>query len=129
MLRDHHGLEAVDVPATHLMETPPLCETLLMPVYRRQHQGLECYPKTNFGPLPPNWFLSIRTPERLTRTYGLFDPARDSGVSHDASTGTGRSGATRRLWKAHCASRVPSAVLSRALLLDTSPMLGAPRAD
>lgn len=77
MLRDHHGLEAVDVPATYLMETPPPCETLLMPVYRLRHQGLECYLKTDFGPLPPNWFLSIRTPERLTRTYDLFDPARD----------------------------------------------------
>jgi hypothetical protein len=35
MLRDHHGLEAVDVPATYLMETPPPCATLLMPVDRR----------------------------------------------------------------------------------------------
>ena len=47
MLRDHHGLEVVDVPATYLMETPPPCETLLMPVYRLQHQGLECYLKTD----------------------------------------------------------------------------------
>ena len=31
-------------------------------------------PKTDVGFLAPNWFLSIRTPERLARTYGLFDP-------------------------------------------------------
>src|SRR5262245_49949480 len=73
-LRDRHGLEAADVPATYLMETPPPSETLLMPVYRIQHHGVECYLKTDFGLLPPNW---IRTPERLTRTYGLFDPSRD----------------------------------------------------
>jgi hypothetical protein len=48
-----------------------------MPVYRLQHQGLECYLKMDFSPLPPNWFLSIRTPQRLTRTCSLFDPARD----------------------------------------------------
>jgi hypothetical protein len=76
-LRDQHGLETVDVPATYLMETPPPCETLLMPVYRIRHQSLECYLKTDFGLLLPNWFLSIRTPERLIRTYGLFDPSRD----------------------------------------------------
>ena len=75
-LRDQHGLEMVDVPATYLMETPP-SETLLMPVYRIQHHGMECYLKTDFGLLPPNWFLSIRTPERLPQNYGLFDPSRD----------------------------------------------------
>lgn len=77
MLRDQHGLETVDVPATYLMQTPPPCEMLLMPVYRIRHQSLECYLKTDFGPLPPNWFLSVRTSERLLRTYGLFDPSRD----------------------------------------------------
>jgi hypothetical protein len=59
------------------MKTPPPSETLLMPVYRIQHHGMECYVKTDFGPLPPCWFLSIRTPECLIRTYGLFDPSRD----------------------------------------------------
>ena len=76
-LRDRHGLEAVDVPATYQMETPPPCETLLMPVYRMQHHGLKCYLKTDFHVLPPNWFLSVQTPERLPQIYGLFDPARD----------------------------------------------------
>jgi hypothetical protein len=76
-LRDRLGLEAVDVPATYLMDTPPPRETLLMPVYRIRHQGMECYLKTDFGVLPPNWFLSMRTPERLGQTYGLFDPSRD----------------------------------------------------
>jgi len=38
---------------------------------------MECYLKNAFGLLPPNWFLSIRTPERLAHTYGLFDLSRD----------------------------------------------------
>jgi hypothetical protein len=76
-LRDRHGLEAVDVPTTYLMETPPPCDTLLMPVYRIHHQGMVCYLKTDFHGLPPNWFLSVQTPERLPHTYGLFDPARE----------------------------------------------------
>jgi hypothetical protein len=76
-LRDQHGWEALEVPATDLMETPPPSETLRMPVYRMQHHGMACSVKTDFGPLPPCWFLRIRTPERLPRTYGLFDPSRD----------------------------------------------------
>lgn len=32
---------------------------------------------TNFGVLPPNWSLSMRTPEQLVQTYGLFDSSRD----------------------------------------------------
>jgi hypothetical protein len=59
------------------MQTPPPCETLLMPVYRIRHRDLECYIKTDFGTLPPNWFLSICASQPLTQTYGLFDPARD----------------------------------------------------
>src|SRR5882724_2741272 len=76
-LHDQHGLEALDVPATYHMETPPPCETLLMPVYRIRHHGLVCYLKTDFHTLPPNWFLSVSTSQPLTQTYGLFDPARD----------------------------------------------------
>jgi hypothetical protein len=76
-MRDQHGLEAIDVPATYHMGTPPPCETLLMPVYRIRHHGLECYLKTDFDPLPPNWFLSICAAQPLAQTYGLFDPARD----------------------------------------------------
>ncbi len=76
-VRNQHGLETIEEPTTYLMETPPPSEMLLMPVYRIQHRGLECYIKTDFGPLPPYWFLSIRTPERLPHIYGLFDPARD----------------------------------------------------
>jgi hypothetical protein len=77
VLRDRNGLEAVDVAGTYMMATPPPCEMLLMRVYRIAHQGMECYLKTDFGLLPPNWFLSVRIPARLVHTYGLFDPARD----------------------------------------------------
>ena len=76
-LREQHGLEAIDVPATYQMETPPPSETLLMPVYRIRHRGLECYIRTDFHILPPNWFLSVSTSQPLAQTYGLFDPARD----------------------------------------------------
>jgi hypothetical protein len=76
-MRDQHGLETIDVPATYRMGTPPPCETLLMPVYRIRHHGLECYLKTDFDLLPPNWFLSICASQPLAQTYGLFDPARD----------------------------------------------------
>ena len=76
-MRDQHGLEAIDVPATYHMGTPRPCQTLLMPVYRIRHHGLECYLKTDFDLLPPNWFLSICTSQLLAQTYGLFDPARD----------------------------------------------------
>jgi hypothetical protein len=57
-MRDQHGLEAIDVPAMYRMGTPPPCETLLMPLYRIRHHGLDCYLKTDFDPLPPNWLLS-----------------------------------------------------------------------
>ncbi len=76
-LRDQHGLEAIDIPATYEMKTPPPCETLLMPVYRIRHSSLECYIKTDFEILPPNWFLSVTASQPLAQTYGLFDPARD----------------------------------------------------
>jgi hypothetical protein len=75
MLQDRHRLEAVDVPATYWMETPPPCERLLMPVYRIRHGRLTCYLKTDFA--LGYWYLSVRTPEPLDHTYGLFDPARD----------------------------------------------------
>jgi hypothetical protein len=76
MLRDRHRLEAVDVPATYWMETPPHPrERLLMPVYRIRHGRLECYLKTDFS--LGYWYLSVRTPKPLRHTYGLFDPAMD----------------------------------------------------
>ena len=42
-LRDRHGLEAVDVPATYLMQIPPPSETLLMPVYPPFSENPLCF--------------------------------------------------------------------------------------
>jgi hypothetical protein len=75
MLRDRHRLEAVDVPATYWMEIAPPCERLLMPVYRIRHGRLTCDLKTDFS--LGYWYVSVRTPEPLRHTCGLFDPARD----------------------------------------------------
>jgi hypothetical protein len=93
MLRDRHRLEAVDVPATYWMETPPHPrERLLMPVYRIRHGRLECYLKTDFS--LGYWYLSVRTPEPLRHTYGLSTPPGTGGESHAGSAAFERNGAT-----------------------------------
>ena len=79
-LAEKFGIEDsyIQVVSTYLMNTPPPCEQLLMPVLRFNAPNTQFILKYDFGAYPEAWTVSVQSSVDIAPMKpGLFDSGRD----------------------------------------------------